>query len=129
VLAAAALAACAAGPRDCTLVDCEGSVVIRVATALIAGESAPTLRVCFDDQCQDRAVDPVGRLVRFGGRADHPGAPPLPELDPDRDHTVSATYVGADGTETSVGPVQLDRFEPNGHVCGPTCFGADLQLG
>jgi hypothetical protein len=124
------LAGCA-----CTAADCTTGVIFHVDFD-VERDVPYDVEVCFGGDCararmvidgpSEEAGDVVGSLTLWeAGRVDLD----LRDGDFSGTHDVSLTIRDASG-EARVswsGPVEMDRVQPNGPSCGPTCWYAEVE--
>ncbi len=121
-----ALALLAKGAVECTLIGCESAVRVRW---LKAPAKTKEVRVCVDRECN---TFELCRRRRDGcraatGRADISAPTSARSVRP---VDVRVEFLGSDGAVIAnwSGARTLQRWEPNGSDCEPTCFGAFVDL-
>lgn len=129
LVAVAALALCGCGlvgPRGCTSAGCGSSVSVD-ATPVAATYSGATATLCVRDRCTTQEISVERPFVSVLLGPDNAG--PDAEFSVDEPLPVHLTLVRPGAAPLDVtAQATLEKLQPNGERCEPTCWGAAYQL-
>jgi hypothetical protein len=136
LLAAVLLGGCGFSPFGCTDAGCESGVQFTLDRDLVTGTEYRVI-ACVDDRCAEGALEvgpdsdgTDGPLSLVVGTDADTVFYRLDELQLSGTHRVSLTVHAADG-ELLVeweGTAEFERVQPNGPLCEPTCWLAEVTV-
>ena len=107
----------------CTEMGCTSGIRVQLGALRHALPGAASVELCTAAGCVD---EELGRGKLSSITKEWRGVP----RHPDASYTAGVTVLNRHGGVLLHlrQAVRLHKFEPNGHVCGPTCYAAELKL-